>query len=76
MKLHLQVGDLVLTVKDCDYTKREVRELLKTMSSIYLAIVEASGPAPTPEPNPIGFAAYLERSEPLPSEDYFTDDDE
>lgn len=76
MKIHLTVGDLTVKVSDCDYTKREVRELLKTMSSIYLAIVESSAPAPTPEPNPIGFAAYLERSEPMPSEDYFTDDDE
>ena len=76
MKLHLQVGDLVLTVKDCDYTKREVKELLKSMSSIYLAIVEASAPAPAPEPHPIGFAAYLERASEPESEDYFTDDEE
>ena len=76
MKLHLQVGDLVLTVKDCDYTKREIRDLLKTMSSIYLAIVEASAPAPEREANPIGFAAYLERAPEMPTEDYFTDDEE
>jgi len=76
MKLHVTVGDLTVKVTDCDYTKREVKELVKTMSSIYLAIVEASAPAPAQEPHPIGFAAYLERSEALPTEDYFTDDDE
>jgi hypothetical protein len=76
MKLHLQVGDLVLTVSDCDYTKREVRELLKSMSSIYLAIVEASAPAPEPEANPIGFSAHLERAPEMAGEDYYTDDDE
>lgn len=76
MKINITVGDLSVKVTDCDYTKREVRELLKTMSSIYLAIVEASTPAPAAEPHPIGFAAYMERSDPMPSEDYFTDDDE
>lgn len=76
MKIHLTVGDLSIKVTDCDYTKREVKELLKSMSSIYLAIIEASVPAPEPEPHPIGFSAHLERSEPLPTEDWFTDDDE
>jgi len=76
MRLHLQVGDLVLTAKDCDYTKREVRELLKTMSSIYLAIVEASVPTPERESNPIGFSAHIERASEMPAEDYFTDDEE
>jgi len=76
VKIHLTVGDLSVKVTDCDYTKREVKELLKSMSSIYLAIVEASAPAPAPEPNPIGFAAYLERAPEMPTEDYFTDDEE
>ena len=76
MKLHLQVGDLVLKVTDCDYTKREVKELLKSMSSIYLAIVEASAPAPERESNPIGFSAHLERAAEMPGEDYYTDDEE
>lgn len=78
MKIHLTVGDLSVKVTDCEYTKREVKELLKSMSSIYLAIVEASVPTPepTPEPNPVGFSAHLERADPLPTEDYFTDDEE
>lgn len=76
MKLHLQVGDLEIKVTDCDYTKREIRDLLKTMSSIYLAIVEASGPTPEREANPIGFSAHLERATEMPGEDYFTDDEE
>jgi len=76
VKIHLTVGDLSVKVTDCDYTKREVKELLKSMSSIYLAISESSAPAPTPEPNPIGFAAYLERAPEMPTEDYFTDDEE
>jgi hypothetical protein len=76
VKLHLQVGDLEIKVTDCDYTKREIRDLLKTMSSIYLAIVEASGPTPEREANPIGFSAHLERAPDLAVEDYYTDDDE
>lgn len=76
MKINITVGDLSVKVTDCEYTKREVKELLKSMSSIYLAIVDASAPAPTPDPNPIGFAAYLERAPDMPCEDYFTDDEE
>jgi len=44
MRIHITVGDLTVKVTDCEYTKREVKELLKTMSSIYLAIVESSTP--------------------------------
>ena len=76
MKIHITVGDLTVKVNDCDYSKREVEELLKSMSSIYLAILESSAPAATPDPNPIGFAAYLERAPDPETEDYFTDDDE
>ena len=62
MKLHIQVGDIVLSVKGCDYSKREVRALLKTVSSIHLAIVEAGSDTPEPAGNPIGFAAHIERA--------------
>ena len=34
MKIHITVGDLTVKVNDCDYSKREVKELLKSMSSI------------------------------------------
>ena len=62
MKLHLQVGEIIASIKDCDYSKREVRELLKLMSSIHLAIIEAGSETPEPTGNPIGFAAHIERA--------------
>jgi hypothetical protein len=62
MKLHLQVGEIIASVKDCTYSKREVRELLKLMSSIHLAILESSSETPEPPNNPIGFAAHIERA--------------
>jgi len=76
MKINITVGDLSVKVTDCDYSKREVKELLKSMSSIYLAIIESSAPASAPEPHPIGFAAYIERASEPESEDYYTDDEE
>jgi len=39
-----------------------VRELLKLMSSIHLAIIEAGSETPDAASNPIGFAAHIERA--------------
>ncbi len=77
MKVTVTVGDVSVKTADVDMTVRQIKELTRLAASIALAL-------PTPpvaveyeeKYAPIGFTANIERAEPLPLEDFFTDDEE
>ena len=77
MKVTVTVGDMVIKTQSVEINVRQVKELTRLAASIALAL-----PAPAPEPTqeqtqaPIGFSAHVERAPELPTEDWFTDDDE
>ena len=77
MKVTVTVADIVLKTQGVEINVRQVKELTRLAASIALAL-----PAPAPEPTqeqtqaPIGFSAHVERAPELPTEDWFTDDDE
>ena len=77
MKVTVTVGEVHVKTAGVEMTVRQIKELMRHAASIALAL-------PTPPVAveyeekfaPIGFTANLERAEPLPSEDFFTDDEE
>ena len=77
MKITVTVGEVHIKTQGVDLTVRQVKELTRLAASIALAL-----PTPTievtPEPPsaPMGFTAHLELATELPTEDYFTDDEE
>jgi hypothetical protein len=77
MKVNVTVGDIVIKTQGVEITVRQIKELTRLAASIALAL-----PEPTPERDseptqaPIGFSAHVERAPELPTEDWFTDDDE
>ena len=76
MKVRIVVGPVEVAITGLDVTERQVRRLLADAGQIATRLLDE---APEPEPEeraPMGFAATVERSEPLKPEAYFTDDDE
>lgn len=77
MKVTVTVGDIVIKTQGVEINVRQVKELTRLAASIALALPT---PAPEREPEqpqtPIGFSAHVERAPELPTEDWFTDDDE
>jgi hypothetical protein len=77
VKVTVTVGDIVIKTQGVEVTVRQIKELTRLAASIALAL-----PTPpiemTPEPQsaPMGFTAHLELASELPTEDWFTDDDE
>lgn len=77
MKVTVTVGDIVIKTQGVEINVRQVKELTRLAASIALAL-----PAPAPELTQeqpqatIGFSAHVERAPELPTEDWFTDDDE
>ncbi len=77
MKVTVTVGDIVIKTQGVEVTVRQIKELTRLAASIALAL-----PTPTiemtqePQSAQIGFTAHLELAPALPTEDYFTDDDE
>ncbi len=77
MKVTVSVGDIVIKTQGVEVTVRQIKELTRLAASIALAL-----PTPTieltqePQSAPMGFTAHLELASELPTEDYFTDDDE
>jgi hypothetical protein len=77
MKVNVTVGDIVIKTQGVEITVRQIKELTRLAASIALALPEPT-PERDPEPTqaPIGFSAHVERASELPTEDWFTDDDE
>jgi hypothetical protein len=77
MKVTVTIGDIVIKTQGVEVTVRQIKELTRLAASIALALPE---PTPEREPEapqtPIGFSAHIERAPELPTEDWFTDDDE
>ena len=77
MKVTVSVGDIVIKTQGVEVTVRQIKELTRLAASIALAL-----PTPTieltqePQSAPMGFTAHLELASELPTEDWFTDDDE
>jgi hypothetical protein len=77
VKINVTVGEVCIKSKGVDLTVRQIKELTRLAASIALAL-----PTPTiemtqePPSAPIGFTAHLELASEMPTEDYFTDDDE
>ena len=77
MKVTVSVGDIVIKTQGVEVTVRQIKDLTRLAASIALAL-----PTPTieitqePQSAPIGFTAHLELASELPTEDWFTDDDE
>jgi hypothetical protein len=77
VKVTVSIGDIVIKTQGVEVTVRQIKELTRLAASIALAL-----PAPTvelaqePQSTPMGFTAHLELASELPTEDWFTDDDE
>jgi hypothetical protein len=77
VKVTVSVGDIVIKTQGVEVTVRQIKDLTRLAASIALAL-----PTPTieitqePQSAPIGFTAHLELASELPTEDWFTDDDE
>ncbi len=77
MKVTVTIGDIVIKTQGVEVTVRQIKELTRLAASIALAL-----PTPTiemtqePQSAPIGFTAHLELASEMPTEDWFTDDDE
>ena len=77
MKVTVTIGDIVIKTQGVEVTVRQIKELTRLAASIALAL-----PTPTiemtqePQSAPMGFTAHLELASEMPTEDYFTDDDE
>ena len=77
MKVTVTVGEIVIKTQGVEVTVRQIKELTRLAASIALALptpaVEVAQEQPT---TPMGFTAHLELAPALPTEDWFTDDDE
>ena len=77
MKVTVTIGDIVIKTQGVEITVRQIKELTRLAASIALAL-----PAPTielaqePQSAPMGFTAHLELASELPTEDWYSDDDE
>jgi hypothetical protein len=77
VKVTVTVGEIVIKTQGVEVTVRQIKELTRLAASIALAL-----PTPTieitqePQSAPMGFTAHLELASELPTEDWFTDDDE
>jgi hypothetical protein len=77
VKVTVSIGDIVIKTQGVEVTVRQIKELTRLAASIALAL-----PTPTievaqePQSAPMGFTAHLELASELPTEDWFTDDDE
>jgi hypothetical protein len=77
VKVTVTVGDIVIKTQGVEVTVRQIKELTRLAASIALAL-----PAPTielaqePQSAPMGFTAHLELASELPTEDWYSDDDE
>jgi hypothetical protein len=77
VKVTVTIGDIVIKTQGVEVTVRQIKELTRLAASIALAL-----PTPTiemtqePQSAPIGFTAHLELASEMPTEDWFTDDDE
>jgi hypothetical protein len=77
MKVTVTVGDIVIKTQGVEINVRQVKELTRLAASIALALpAPALEREPEPSQTPIGFSAHVERAPELPTEDWFTDDDE
>jgi hypothetical protein len=77
VKVTVTIGDIVIKTQGVEITVRQIKELTRLAASIALAL-----PAPTievaqePQSAPMGFTAHLELASELPTEDWYSDDDE
>jgi hypothetical protein len=77
VKVTVTVGEIVIKTQGVEITVRQIKELTRLAASIALAL-----PAPTievaqePQSAPMGFTAHLELASELPTEDWYSDDDE
>ena len=76
MKIRITLGELELRTDGLDLDKRDVRQLLKDLASIGVALAECQ-PTPVEEPRaPIGFSVITERADPAgPDYSEFFDDE-
>lgn len=76
MKIRITLGELEIRVDGLDLTKRDVRQLLKDLASVGVALAECQ-PAAVEEPRaPIGFSVITERADPAEPDysEYFDDE--
>lgn len=77
MKLRIILGELEVRTDGLELSKRDVRQLLKDLASIGVALAECQ-PAAVEEPRaPIGFSVITERADPADPDfsEYFEDED-
>ena len=64
MKARVVVGPVDVRTDGTDLTVKEIRALMRLAADIALAVLEAAtDDKDTPEPNPIGFTAQVERAD-------------
>lgn len=76
MKIRITLGELEIRTEGLDLDKRDVRQLIKDLASIGVALAECQ-PAATEEPRqPIGFSVITERADPAEPDysEYFDDE--
>lgn len=70
MKVAIKVGDVELQASGLDMDQRQIRQLLKAVASIAVAIAAETDTEPEePERPPMGFSAHIERATEV-AEDY------
>ena len=76
MRIRITLGELELRTEGLELTKRDVRQLLKDLASIGVALAECQ-PTPAEEARaPIGFSVITERADPAEPDysEYFDDE--
>jgi hypothetical protein len=76
MKIRITLGELEIRTEGLELTKRDVRQLLKDLASIGVALSECQPAAAEETRQPIGFSVITERAEPAePDYSEFFDDE-
>lgn len=63
MKARVTVGPVDVRTQGIDLGLRELRALMRLATDMALAVIEEAAKDDTPEANPIGFTALMERAE-------------
>lgn len=76
MRIRITLGELELRTDGLDLTKRDVRQLLKDLASIGVALAECQPAAVEEARSPIGFSVITERADPAEPDysEYFDDE--
>jgi hypothetical protein len=76
MKIRITLGELEIRTEGLELTKRDVRQLLKDLASIGVALSECQPQAVEEPRQPMGFSVITERAEAVQADfsEYFDDE--